>query len=205
MSWFETFLLVFTPLFVIINPLGAVPAFISLTEAFRKSRVKIALKVSLTALVVLVFFGLTGLGLFKLLGVSVAAFRIAGGLILISVAFNMIHGETRQLHSSHFTADDISVMPLAIPLLSGPGAISTIVVLTSDYKGQYVYTALLAVMILTFITLALSKWIVHVIKERGVRVAIRLFGIILMAEAVQFIVTGVLEVIRDQFPRLITG
>jgi multiple antibiotic resistance protein len=196
MDWFTTFLLCFTPLFVIINPLGTVPAFLSLTEAFKRNRLRVALKVCAWAFAVLLFFGLFGLGFFNLLGVSINAFRIAGGLILIRVAFEMIKGETRQLHSSHYTEDDISVMPLAIPLLAGPGAISTMVILTNDFPDQYVYAALVVSIIITFIVLAGSKWVLRVIKERGVRVLIRLFGIILTAEAVQMIITGVSAVVR---------
>jgi multiple antibiotic resistance protein len=192
----ELFLLCFTPLFTIINPLGAVPAFLSLTEAFRRNRLRVALKVTVTALLVLVFFGLFGLGLFNLLGITIDAFRIAGGLILLTVAFQMIKGETRTLHSSHYTEDDISVMPLAIPLLAGPGAISTIVVLMHDYSDGVVWSALFAVMLFTLVVLAGSRWILHVIKERGVRVLVRLFGILLTAIAVQMIITGTTNVVR---------
>jgi multiple antibiotic resistance protein len=193
----QVFLLCFTPLFVIINPFGTIPVFLTLTEAFRKNRIRVALKVTLFAFAVLLVFGLFGLGFFNMLGVSINAFRIAGGLILLRVAFEMIKGETRSLHSSHYTEDDISVMPLAIPLLAGPGAISTMVVLTHDYPDQYVYAALIASMIITFAVLASSKWVLRVIKERGVRVMIRLFGIILTAEAVQMVITGVLNVITE--------
>ncbi len=202
MASLEIFLLVFTPLFVILNPLGAVPAFLSLTEAFKRSRIRIAAKVALTALAVLVFFAITGMQLFKFLGITIPAFRIAGGLILLRVAFEMIKGETRTLHSSHYSEDDISVMPLAIPLIAGPGAITTIVVLMNDHPGQQfeVFAALLCVIVLTFFILASSKWILRVIKERGLRVLIRLFGIILTATSVQFILTG----IRDSMPFLLS-
>jgi multiple antibiotic resistance protein len=193
----ETFLLCFIPLFVIINPLGTVPAFLSLTEAFRRNRVKIALKVSLTALVILLLFGMTGLHIFNFLGISISAFRIAGGLILLRTAFEMVKGETRTLHSSHYTEDDISVVPLAIPLLAGPGAISTMVVLTKDFSTSYVYSALLLAILCTFLILAASKWVLAVIKERGLRVMIRLLGIILTAMSVQMIITGFVDVMRS--------
>lgn len=199
MGLIETFLLCFTPLFVIINPFGTVPAFLSLTEAYRKNRVQIAMKVTLTAFLILAFFGLTGLELFKLLGVTIPAFKIAGGIILITVAFDMIKGETKKLHSSHYDADDISIMPLAIPLLSGPGAITTMVVLMYEYPGTIVFSALIICMLLTLIILSASFWVLRVIKERGLRVMVKILGIILCAEAVQFMISGVLDIIKTYF------
>ncbi len=188
-------------LFVIINPLSTVPLFLAMTPndspETRTSMVRIA---CIVAAVVILFFALTGQFIFTVMGVGLPAFQIAGGVILFFIAFEMVRA-TRQ--PPRLTAEeeelatekeDIAITPLAVPLLCGPGAISTVIILQTQ-AGTLGHTAvlLLSVPLVYF----LIYWIFKASSHGGawlnpilLRVMRRLMGLLFSAVAVQFIVNG---------------
>lgn len=194
------FLYAFGSLFIIINPLSTASLFLILTQDSTDQEKKEIIKGStFTATLVLLFFGITGYYLFQFFGISIGAFKIAGGIILLQISLNLLKGEHKKLHHSHFEVDDIMIVPLAIPLLSGPGAISTVVVLISENGGMsnhfIIFMAILLNMILAYFILLKSETVKSFFKERGLRVINKVMGIIMLALSVQFIINGIITII----------
>jgi len=195
-------------LFVTIDPIGLGPIFLALTRGMSPAvRREVALRASIIAGAVLLVFALVGEGILSVLGISIPAFRIAGGLLLFWIAFEMVfeRREERKKQSAekavaedHLGADDarhIAVFPLAIPLISGPGAISATILLASSAPGATGLVLLLVILAL-LITACLLVFLVadrldHVLGETGRSVLTRLLGVLLAALSVQFVADGV--------------
>ncbi|MBM4293666.1 MAG: NAAT family transporter [Deltaproteobacteria bacterium] len=196
-------------LFVVIDPPGNVLPFLALAVGLspRESR-DLALRGCVFAFLILVSFIVLGRLILSFFGISLPAFQIAGGLILFRIAFDMLEGrghfQRLDTSSSLRAADyrDIALTPLAIPLLSGPGAISTILVLTSrartTLEDGLVLAAIALVMAATYLVFRFADGILRHLKESGIRLFTRLMGLILAALAVQFVLAGV----RAAFPGL---
>lgn len=195
----------FTLFFVTIEPLGLAPVFISLASGMgKKQRRRIAFKAVAIAAAVLLLFAFGGKALMGALGIGFPAFRIAGGLLLLLVSIDLILARPTGLSSltpseeAEASGDnDISVFPLAIPLIAGPGTMTAIVLMMSQSSGQpmmqgIVIGMLLAVLALTYVTLLASEKILTVMGVTGVNVLMRVGGIILAALAVQFMLDGVI-------------
>ena len=202
----ELFLPAFVTLVVIIDPLGTAVVFAALTHALapREGRV-IARKASLIALCVLVFFGLLGGALLRQLGISLDAFRIAGGLLLFVIAFRMLMGDhdassLKQPGALYADRSHLAVFPIAIPFLSGPGGITAMILLASqarDWQGEaLVFAALACAMAAALACMLLSDRLKRVMGASGMVIAARLIGILLAAMSIQFIIDGVRSVIR---------
>jgi multiple antibiotic resistance protein len=193
----------FTTLFVVIDPLGLVPVLLALTAGMAaRDRRRMALKGALIASLILLGFGLIGERLLALLGIGLAAFRIAGGVMLLLIALEMVFerrvdrrsraaDELREV-GGH---DDLAVFPLAIPLLSGPGAIASIMLLMDRYQdnlaGQaVVLAALAAVIALCVVVLLLLEPLERLLGPTLTHVISRLLGILLAALAVQYVLDG---------------
>lgn len=200
----EIALTAFATLFVVIDPFGNLPIFVALTSgesAAHKRRM--AIKGVGIAAIVFAFFALIGARLLDLLGIGIPAFRTAGGLMLLVIAFEMVF-EKRNPRRSR-TADkiaaesgprDISVFPIAIPLVSGPGAITSLVLLLSRYAGvpsaQAVVLVMLgAVLVVSCLLFLLADPIEHALGDTVIDVITRLLGILLAALAVQFVFDGI--------------
>ncbi|RZI46950.1 MarC family protein [Candidatus Finniella inopinata] len=198
----------FVTLLVVIDPFAVVPVYIGLTH--KKSpdkRRRIAQKSCFIGLVLLLAFAFLGDQLLNALNISEPAFRIAGGFLLLLASIEMVMGKTVGLRAS--TGDeeaekheDVSVFPLAIPLLAGPGALTSIVILMRQAQARSFLTSLavslLAVLVLgiTYISFRLSDRIMKVLGLTGTNVLTRVFGIILAALAIQNMITGVIAVLR---------
>jgi multiple antibiotic resistance protein len=196
----------FVTLFVTIDPLGLAPLFLAITAGLgRAERRQIALRASLTALGILMLFTLAGTAILTLFGITLPAFRIAGGLLLFVIAFEMIFERRHDRHERSadraVTADhirNIAVFPLAIPLIAGPGAISATILLSGTFSEPL---ERLALILIVAANLAIA-WFVFLASERlgrllgatGRIVLTRLLGLILAALAVQFVIDGVLGV-----------
>ena len=193
----------FTTLFVVIDPLGLVPVLLALTAGMAAAdRRRMALKGALIATVILLSFGLVGEILLGLLGIGLAAFRTAGGLMLLLIALEMVFERRIERRSRAADElrdvgghDDIAVFPLAIPLLSGPGAIASIMLLMDRYQdnltGQaLVLAALLAVIALCVLVLFLLEPLERLLGPTLTHVISRLLGILLAALAVQYVLDG---------------
>jgi multiple antibiotic resistance protein len=193
----------FTTLFVVIDPFGLVPVLLALTAGMTAAdRRRMALKGTLIAGLILLGFGLIGERVLGLLGIGLAAFRVAGGVMLLLIALEMVFerrtdrrsrsaGELREV-GGH---DDIAVFPLAIPLLSGPGAIASIMLLMARYEGDLgaqavVLATLLVVMALCVLVLLLLEPLERLLGPTLTLVVSRLLGILLAALAVQYVLDG---------------
>lgn len=193
----------FVILFVVIDPIGLVPMFVALTHgesaAFRR---RMALRGVTTAGGVLIVFVLAGDWLLRALGIGMAAFQIAGGLLLFLLAVDMVlarpsglRGPTAREQQEAARSRDISVFPLAVPLIAGPGALTTVLLRVGDRGGDpeailAVIAVLVVVLAMTLGTLLLANRVMRWIGETGVNVITRVLGIVLAALAVQYALDG---------------
>jgi len=202
LSW-KFLTITFVSLFTTINPVGATSFFLShpaiaLGAAERRA---IARKASFTCFLVLTAFALFGEVLFQLMGVTMVSFTIAGGIFVFTIALEMMRGanvRARTLPEEQQEAlhkEDISIIPLAIPLLAGPGSMTTVVVLMSRThnfgEGVTVIALIMLVSILTYLVLDHAPHLLKRLGPTGVRVMNRILGLVLGAIAVQFIINGV--------------
>lgn len=197
----ELFISSFVTLFVIIDPIGIAPIFAALTEGSdNKFRRAMAFKGTLVATVVLVFFAIVGKPFLGSLGISIDALRVAGGLMLFIIALEMVFDKRteRKQHSAEKLDeqfDDISVFPVAIPLLAGPGAIATVMLLMSSSEGDFaaqgiVLGALLLVLAINLAVFLFATRMLSVLGPDVNAVLTRVLGIILAALAAQFVMDG---------------
>lgn len=185
--------------FVIVNPFGNVPLFISLTQKLTPVERKNAIVKSVViATAVLLVFALIGKVLFDLLNVTLDSLRIAGGLLLLAIAFDMLMGRSP---ASKIDADDeresVAVTPMATPLLAGPGAMTTVMVLMNEadtpvLKG-FIMIAILLAMAASFIVLVNCEWVYDAIRKDGARVLTKIMGIVLATIAVEMAVNGLVH------------
>ena len=193
-------------LFVIIDPPGNVFPYLALSSAARPPTRGLARQACLYAFLILALFIVIGRLILNFFGISLPAFQIAGGLILFRIAFDMLEGRGHfnrlDTSSSLMTADyrDTALVPLATPLLAGPGAISTILVLTSRAQSRLedglILVALSLIMLFTYLVFRFAEQLLGFMKESGVRLLTRIMGLILAALAVEFVIQG----LRAAFP-----
>ncbi|MBS0185288.1 MAG: MarC family protein [Proteobacteria bacterium] len=201
----------FIAFFVIIDPFAIIPVFINYTlNDSRTLRNKTAFKATLIAGIVLLIFALTGDKFLEFLGISHGSFRIAGGILLMFAGIDMviaknsgIRSTTKQENEEAVQKSDISVFPLAIPLIAGPGALTTLVISMGEVEGVIFYQIsiiliVLFVLFLTYLCLMSSNLIFKILGVTGTNVLTRIFGIIIAAIAIEYIVKG----LRDSFPAL---
>ena len=203
----------FTALFIVVDPLGCLPIFITLTSfRTRKERRSIALKAVLAAFLILLAFSIAGRGIFSFFGTTMGAFQVAGGILLFLIAMNMLRVErsgfsqtVREEVEESKEFEDVSIVPLAMPLLAGPSAIATVIVLVEEgsAKGAYplVVAAIAGVLAATYLILCMSGIVFRLFGKTGLFLAMRLMGLILAAVSVQFIADGLVQL----FPILKTA
>jgi len=192
----------FTSLFSVVNPLAAMPLFLSLTERFNENeRVKTAKRASIYMFGVLISFLLIGTFILSFFGISLAGIRIAGGLIIMRAAFSMLNPEsggkklTDEDEEAAKDKDDVSFSPLALPLLSGPGSIAVVIGFATQAEGFTDYlingAAVVLVVLVTYGILRLAPISAKYIGPTGLNVMTRLMGFIALAISVQFILSGI--------------
>jgi multiple antibiotic resistance protein len=192
----------FVTLVVVVDPPGVVPIFVALTKDEEPvRRRKILTRAVLIAFGVALFFLLAGRAVLSYLGVTVHAFAISGGILLFATAMPMLFGQRGGLQAPGrrergSMGQDISVFPLAIPMISGPGVIATILLLTSQAAGNpqrlaAVLLAITLVFLVTFVSLYLGGRLITLLGEGGVHIATRVMGIVLAALAVQYVLNGI--------------
>lgn len=194
----ETLIPAFVTLFVVIDPIGLAPLFIALTQGMTpEHRSRVGLRALVVAFVLLLAFALFGEQLLTAIGISMPAFRISGGLLLFLTALDMLFERRTDRREKRATEvqPDPSVFPLAMPLIAGPGALATMVLLSSQNSGDYPMLAgIIGVMILVLAITYLLFRISHVVERglgaTGIVVLTRLFGILLAALSVQFVLDG---------------
>ena len=199
-------LLAFTSFFTLINPLGVIPIFVAMTSGLdEKNRAKTARKASFVALLTIVIFALTGQLLFKFFGISVNSFRMVGGIIFFFMGMDMLQARLSrvELKKSEVKTyvNDISITPLAIPMICGPGAITNAIVLMEDAAGfdqkVILLIAIFIIMLITYLGLKYSSKITTFIGETGNNVMMRLMGLIVMVIAVEFFFAGLKPIVKD--------
>lgn len=201
------FITVFIALFALVNPIGAVPTLIALTEGYTKSEKKRVVKRSvIVAGGMLIGFMVLGIYIFSVLGIDIADFRIAGGVLLFKVAFDMLQGKTSSTKitpaetQESLEKEAIGVVPLGIPLLAGPGSITTAIIYFNSKSVMIserimVTLAVIAVMMASYIILNFSTKIFERLGKTGSLIISRIMGLLLAAIGVEFIVTGIAYVV----------
>lgn len=201
-----TAILFFTSFFTLINPLGVMPVFMTMTSSLSvKQRNRTALRAVIIAFFTLLAFAFSGQLLFNFFGISVDSFRIVGGIIFFFVGYDMLQarlGKTKIDEEDIKTyVDDITITPLAIPMICGPGAITNAIVLMEDANTYTLKIILLAsifaIMLVTYLILFFSSKIIDFLGETGNKVMMRLMGLIVMVIAVEFFFSGLKPILRD--------
>ncbi|MEN6450227.1 MAG: MarC family protein [Thermoguttaceae bacterium] len=205
MSPFEFGLLAFSSLFVIIDPLGLVPVFLAMTpNDTPRQRIRTAKLACVIAVFLLIGFGLVGRWLFDYLGITMPAFQMAGSIVLLLIALDMLHAQRSTVHETAEETDagtakeDIAITPLAVPMLAGPGAISTIIVLhnRAHNLGQELalYASIIAACLASYLVLRLSAHGARLLSPLAMKIVTRLMGLFLAAIAFQFLLNALREV-----------
>lgn len=196
-------LLTFSSIFILIDPITVTLFFVSLMKGVDRADQKmIARDASLYALAILLVFAVGGYGLLQLFGITLAALRIGGGVLLFLIGIEMVYARvsfTKQPspQTSGEYKEEVAVTPLAIPIIAGPGAITTVIVLTGDAAGQgwpaiaVVFAAIFIVIVVVYYTMVHSYIIAGGIREKQLKVVNRVLGLLLLAIGVQFIITGI--------------
>ena len=189
----------FVTLFVIIDPIGLTPIFIALTPGMTaQQRRAIALRATLISAALLFLFAFFGEQVLGFIGISMPAFRIAGGILLFLTALDMLferRTKRREDQAEYEDAPDPSVFPLAIPLIAGPGAITSMILLTGQAEGTLgmvsVLSVMVAVLILVFLFFLSATLVERALGKTGIVVVTRLLGMLLAALSVQFVLDGI--------------
>ena len=196
----------FTSLFTITSPLSTMPVFLTMTQSLdEKERRAVAIRSTLVACCALLLFVLAGQFLFKFFGISTNGFRIVGGIIIFRIGFDMLQAKYTPMNLRKEEikeyANNVSVAPLGIPLLCGPGAIANAIVLMQDAHSFEMKTALIVAIVLVYVvTFCLLRWagqLVKFIGETGNNVMMRLMGLILMVIAVECFVSGARPILTE--------
>jgi multiple antibiotic resistance protein len=198
--------LALSSIFFLVDPFAALPTFLAVTAGQDDGRRrKTARKASLTALVVLTTFAVAGSFIFRMFGITLPAFEIAGGVILLLIGLDMLEakrsptqessGETAEAASK----DDVGIVPLGIPMLAGPGAITSVMVLVGQAPGLWSWEmgAIAASIVITasicYVVLGSAARVARLMGETGIRILVRIMGLLLVALAVQYFVNGMVD------------
>lgn len=197
-------LVALSSVFFVVDPFATIPSFLAMTESYdEKRRRTTAIQAGWTCFFVLTLFALAGSVIFKIFGITLPAFKIAGGLLLLLVAFEML--EAKRSGTQESTEErlegqqkaEIGVTPLGIPMLAGPGSISTVMVLMGQspswWQAAPVFAAIVITAFASAMVLSAASRVRGVLGETGIRILIRLMGLVLTAVAVQFVINGLID------------
>jgi len=195
----EIFIQTFFLYFIVIDPLGNTPIFLSITQNMEANqKIKIALSATIIAAIILLFFALLGSSLLSYLNISYPAFTIGGGIILLLIAIEMLFDKRQQRKETDIdlSSDNISVFPLAIPIIAGPAAITSVIVSVSDIGINFTnqtsgMLALVSVLFLTFVIFFIASKFSRIINKKIISVISRVVAIILVGLSVQYILDGI--------------
>lgn len=199
-SYFMLWLLYFTSFITLMNPLGVMPVFMSMTSGLEVAhRRKTALKAILTAFFTLVVFAFGGQMLFNFFGISVAGLKVVGGILFFFMGYDMLNARISKMKVDEEEVgpyiDDISITPLGIPMIAGPGSITNAIILMDQSKGivekGILISSILGVLIVVFVILLSGAAITKAIGDTGNKVMMKLMGLIVMVIAVEFFFTGI--------------
>jgi len=200
MNQLTVLLLYFTSFFTLMNPLGIMPVYLTMTASLsKKRRAKTAVKATITATATLILFAFAGKYLFDFFGISVAGLKVVGGVIFFMVGYDMLNARLSRIKIKEEEVEeyvnDISITPLGIPMIAGPGAITNAIVLMGDapdYTGKLmVVLSILLVSFVILISLLGASSILKSIGEQGTKILTKLMGLIVMVIAVEFFFSGI--------------
>ena len=197
-------LLALSSIIFLVDPFAALPTFLAITEgADPVRRRRVAGKGALTALIVLGTFAFTGEAIFKLFGITLPAFELAGGIILLLIGLDMLQAKrsaTQEAAGDTVAAaqkEDAGIVPLGVPMLAGPGAITSVMVLVGQVQSHWQMAAILISIALTalicYLVLGHSSLVVRVLGDTGIRILVRVMGLLLVALAAQYFVNGLAD------------
>ena len=203
--------LIFTSILFIVDPFAVIPTFLAMTvrDSPEQRRV-LARRGAWTCAITLIAFALGGSIIFKIFGITIGAFKIAGGVLIGLNALDMVQARRSQQRETPIETaegiekDDIGIMPLGVPMLAGPGAISTVMVLALGAKSTAatvtVYVSIVLTSVITYFVLSGASMVERRLGQTGMRILTRLMGLVLSAIAVQFIIDGIKLSFRDFHP-----
>ncbi|MCT9846448.1 YchE family NAAT transporter [Leclercia sp. 29361] len=208
---FPTYFKFFIGLFALVNPVGIIPVFISMTSyQTALARNKTNLTANLSVAIILLTSLYLGDSILQIFGISIDSFRIAGGILVVTIAMSMISGklgedkQNKQEKSETAIRESIGVVPLALPLMAGPGAISSTIVWGTRYHSlMHLIGFSIAIALFAFCcwgVFRIAPWLVRLLGQTGINVITRIMGLLLMALGIEFIVTG----LKSIFPGLLS-
>lgn len=197
-------LLALSSIFFLVDPFAALPTFLAVTaDQDEAKRVRTARKASLTALVILTSFAAAGQYIFRIFGITLPAFEIAGGVILLLIGLDMLEAKRSATQESTgetqaaATKDDAGIVPMGIPMLAGPGAITSVMVLVGQAQnvGEHIaiYGAIAITAAICFLVLGSAVRVARALGETGIRILVRIMGLLLVALAIQDFVNGLVD------------
>jgi multiple antibiotic resistance protein len=198
-------LLALSSIFFLVDPFAALPTFLAVTAGSDAARRRaMARKASITAFVVLTSFAVAGHYIFKMFGITLPAFEIAGGIILLLIGLDMLNAkrsptqETGPEAEAAAAKEDAGIVPLGIPMLAGPGSITSVMVLVGQAQGHWtrlaaIVAAIFITALICFLVLGNSDRVARMLGETGIRILIRIMGLLLVALAVQYFVNGMVD------------
>jgi multiple antibiotic resistance protein len=194
-------LLCFSSLFTVIDPIAAAPMFVSLTQdADRRQTRRIAVRASLVALGVLLLFAVSGAFLFRLFGITIDAFRIGGGIVFIGIGLPMLTGGSHEEKKAQ-AGRDPSVVPLGVPLIGGPGAITTVMVLMGQASSPGHVAVLLSATVVAIAAtcgvLLVSPGLLRRLGPAGLELVTKVMGLIILVIGIQFMIDGIRPIAVD--------
>jgi len=194
----ELFLLYFTSLFTVINPIGAVPFYTNLTDGMSESGAKkVAYQAGIAAFIALLFFAYSGQAIFNFFGISINGLRIVGGVLFFVMGYEMLRGTAlplRNQEQKQSFGSEIAITPLGIPVITGPGSITVVILYmqesTTVMEQSILVGSMFIICALTSILMAFGQTLLKLIGQTGTKVMIRLMGLIVMLIAVEFFFAG---------------
>lgn len=205
----ELFALIFAALFSVINPLGAVPIFVGLTQDDTvKERQRISFWTAINVFIILVIAFFIGQYVLAFFGISIDALRIAGGFIIVNSGFSLLNrrfskgrGVNKEVEADAQKRNDIALTPLAIPMLAGPGSISLLIAMYQDYKEIWqqvvAVSAMAAVALTIFIIMRSAHYLSRILGASGIVAISRIIGFIIIAIGIQYIISSVVNVLES--------
>ena len=208
-------ILAFTSLLAIVNPLGAVPLYVALTATYSRERRAATLRRAIaTGLGVLFVFALAGTHILQFFGITRQAFQIAGGILFFAVGWDMLQARrsrvktTEEEETESSLKDDVGIIPLGLPTLAGPGAITTVIALNGQAEtildSAAVYVSIVLVLALSWLTLAAAPALTRRMGQTAMNVMTRLMGLLVMVIGAQFVINGATTVVLDIVTRMRT-
>lgn len=201
-------LLAFTSFFTMVNPLGTIPVYTSLTANLSSAEAKkVAYKAVITATLTLFLFAFAGKFIFNFFAISVHSLKVVGGIIFFMAGFDMLQARLIRTKQDNETTNqfvnDVAITPLAIPIICGPGAMTVSIVLYNEAvrweQKLVVFGTILVIMLITLIFLLSGRKIISFIGENGNKVLMRIMGLIVMVIAVEFLFSGLKPILQDIF------